>query len=266
MSEIYLKTEGLVLREVKYKEADRIITVLTKERGKITAKARGALRKTSSLGASTQQLMYSDFVFFEHKDMLTVQEATVEEAFEGLRSDFTSFALGCYFAEVAEALTRDEIAEPQILQLTLNSLYALSNTLYDRSHIKAAFEMRLASVLGYAPDLSKCFVCGNTEPENPTIGIETGHLCCRECRNSQIGPTDYLSKSALAAMRQIITLPARQVFSYARQADDGYLNNACEDYLLVHASRRFGTLDYYKQLKSFDNYTEQLINGKADST
>ena len=241
---------ALVLREVKYKESDRILTLLTAERGKITAKARGALRKTSKIGAATQQLTYSEFTVFENKGMMTINEAIVKESFDGLRKDFQSLSLGCYFCEVAEALSREEIAEPQILQLILNSLYALSTKLYSEDHIKAAFELRLASILGYSPDLDSCIVCGKQEPEHPTIGLENGCLCCRECRNSDIGSTDYLTPNVVSAMRFILSAPPKRFLSFSLDEESvPYLSRACEDYLEEKVSRKFPTLDYYKSIK-----------------
>ena len=61
---MFTTTKALVLREVKYKEADRILTLFTADNGKITAKARGALRKSSRTGAATQQLTYADMTLF----------------------------------------------------------------------------------------------------------------------------------------------------------------------------------------------------------
>ena len=75
----FFTTDALVLREVRYKEADRILTLFTADRGIITAKARAALRKNSKLSAATQQLTLSDMTVFENKGKCTVQEATVKE-------------------------------------------------------------------------------------------------------------------------------------------------------------------------------------------
>ena len=74
-------TKALVLREVKYKEADRILTLFTADNGKITAKARGALRKGSRTAAATQQLTWSDMTLFFNKGKWTVNEASVIEPF-----------------------------------------------------------------------------------------------------------------------------------------------------------------------------------------
>ena len=122
---MFTTTNALVLREVRYKEADRILTLLTSTDGKITVKARGALRKSSKTAAGTQQLTYSEMSLFGNRGKWTVNEAVVKEEFAGLREDIEAFALGSYFAECLEALSVEDQADPELLQLGLNSLFAL---------------------------------------------------------------------------------------------------------------------------------------------
>ena len=112
---MFKTVNALVLREVRYKEADRILTLLTDTDGKITVKARGALRKSSKTAAATQQLTYSEMTLFGNLGRWTVNEATVKEGFDGLRTDIGSFALGCYFAECADALSAEDQPDAPLL-------------------------------------------------------------------------------------------------------------------------------------------------------
>lgn len=243
-------TNALVLREVRYKEADRILTLFTSTDGKITAKARGALRKNSKTAAATQQLTYSEMTLFGNKGRWAVNEASLKEPFAGLRTDIADFSLGSYFAECLDALSVEDQPDPAMLQLGLNSLYALSNKLHDASKIKAVFEMRLMCLAGYEPDLSACAVCGETEPEEPVLGLENGCICCRRCRNAKVGNTEYLDTDSLAALRYIMSAPPKQIFSFDLEGEPlKRLSAAAEKYLLAHTDRSFGTLDYWKKIK-----------------
>ena len=134
---MFLTTRGLVLREVRYKESDKILTVLTQHEGKITVRARGALRKGSRITAATQLLTYSDMTIFENRGRRTLNEASTVEEFLGLRADLGAFALGSYFAELLETVSAEEYPDPPVLQLGLNSLYALSRALCPPEQIKA---------------------------------------------------------------------------------------------------------------------------------
>ena len=243
-------TNALVLRETRYKEADRILTLLTDKEGKITVKARGALRKGSKTAAATQQLTYSEMTLFGNRGRWTVNEASVKEAFSGLRQDMDSLSLGSYFAECVEAFSIEEQPEPGLLQLVLNSLYALSNKLYEPEHIKAAFELRLMCICGYAPELSICAGCGCAEPEQPVLSVDSGAVYCRSCSIGS-GDTVSLCDSSLAALRYICSAPAKQLFSFSVSKDAlKRLSSASERYLLRHAERSFYTLDYWKNIRN----------------
>ena len=245
---MFQTTKALVLREVKYKEADRILTLLTADNGKITAKARGALRKSSKTGAATQQLTYADMTLFLNKGKWTVNEASVIEPFEGLKEDIAHFALGCYFAECAEALSVEDQRDDALLSLVLNSLYALSRNLHDARKIKAAFELRLMSLSGYRPSPEQCAICGTESPENPVFDLVDGRVYCRKCSRS--GSTVTLDDASLAAMRFVLDAPPKQIFSFELEGDSLVsLSFAAENYLLMQTERSFGTLDYYKQFK-----------------
>ena len=101
---MYHTTRGLILREAKYKESDKILTILTETEGKISAKARGVARTRSKLAAATQLLCFSELTLFGNKGLWTINEATTVEQFRGLRGDIELLALGSYIAELLEAV------------------------------------------------------------------------------------------------------------------------------------------------------------------
>lgn len=246
---MFTTTDALVLREVRYKEADRILTLLTSAEGKISVKARGALRKGSRMAAATQQLTYSELTLFGNRGKWTVNEAVIKEPFTGLRGDIENFALGCYFAECLESLSVEDQPDPALLQLGLNSLYALSNRLYSPEQIKAAFELRLMCLSGYEPELKSCRVCGNEEPEEPILKLYQGYVCCRRCDDGK-GEYAPLCPDSLRALRYIVSAPAKQLFSFRLSpAALLRLSSAAERYLLAQTERQFHTLNYWKNIR-----------------
>lgn len=246
---MFKTVNALVLREVRYKEADRILTLLTDTDGKITVKARGALRKSSKTAAATQQLTYSEMTLFGNLGRWTVNEATVKEGFDGLRADIGNFALGCYFAECADALSVEDQPDAPLMQLALNCLYALSRGMYTPEHIKAAFELRLMCLAGYTPELSHCAVCGEEEPGDPVLMLERGCVCCRRCA-AGAGQTVKLDTASFNAMRHICSASPKQILSFYLEGEGAKrLSAAAEEYLLLHTERRFPTLDYWKNVK-----------------
>ncbi len=245
---MFLTTRGLILREAKYKESDKILTILTETDGKITAKARGVARTRSKLAAATQLLTYSDLTLFGNKGYWTVNEAVTVEQFRALRSDLDMLALGSYIAELLEAVSNENVAEPEILQLGLNALYALSNKLCPPRQVKAAFELRLMCLSGYRPEMEACAGCGKTEMAGARLFPEHGELYCPDCR--AVGGL-HVGEGTLEAMRYIVDADSRRVFSF-RLAEPALteLGEVCEHYALYQLDRAFGSLDYYKKLRN----------------
>lgn len=243
-----LVTRGIVLREVNYKEADKILTILTPE-GRLTAKARGVRRKGSRMAAACQLLVYSELTLFEYKDYYTVNEAGSLEQFWGVKSDVELVALGSYFAEVCETVAGEGVPQPGLLSLILNSLYALDKLKKPQALVKAAFELKAACLAGYEPLLDACAVCG-VEPEQPAFHITEGVLHCAACR-SEVGEgiSMPLTQGAVAAMRHVACGDPKRLFSFALDpASQQRMSDACEAFLTAQLERGFRTLDFYKQL------------------
>ena len=120
-----LVTRGLVLRATETKEADYILTVLTAEHGRLAVIARGARRRTSKLAAACQHLAFSELVLYRRGSWYYLDEASTIALFDGLRADLEKLSLASYFAEMAEAVTSEDLPSGEVLSLLLNSLYAL---------------------------------------------------------------------------------------------------------------------------------------------
>lgn len=247
-----IQTRGLVLRETNYKEADKILTVLTPDLGKQTVRARGCRRKGSRLAASAQLLVYSDMTLFEYRDHCAVDAADSLEQFWGIRKDIGLLALCSYFAEVTEAVAEEGRAQPELLSLLLNSIYALDTLQKPQAVVKAAFEMRLMCLAGYEPLLDACAVCGREEPERPSLNLADGVLCCARCRSGAgEGALLPVPRAALAALRYIVQSDPRRLFAFTLDsAALTRLGAATEGFLLTQLDRPFRTLDFYRGLPS----------------
>ena len=173
---MHLTTQGIVLREVNYKESDKILTVLTRDLGRLTVKARGCRRKNSPLSAASQLLVYSELTLFEYRDYWSMDQGDSLEQFWGVRQDVEKLALGSYFAEVMETVAEEGRPDPALLSLILNSLYALDKLNKPLPLVKAAYELKLLSLVGYEPMLDACAVCGVPEPEEPRLHLREGSI------------------------------------------------------------------------------------------
>ena len=119
-------TLGLVLKETRYKESDRILTILTPGLGVISASAQSSLRLKSKLFSACGLFCYSEFTLVPGRNMYTVREAAVKNVFHGISSSIEGMSLAMYLAEMAAALTPTGQEAERELRLLLNCLYMIS--------------------------------------------------------------------------------------------------------------------------------------------
>ncbi|MCD7858993.1 MAG: DNA repair protein RecO [Firmicutes bacterium] len=245
---MYLTTKALVLRVTDVPDRDALLTLLTPSHGRLTAKARGLRRKNSPLIAPGQLLAYGEYTLFEYRGSYTVNEAAAIELFPNLRRDLGKLSLGTYFAQAAELISQEDLPNPELLSLTLNCLHALSGTALPEEMVKAVFELRLACLAGFQPDLSACHSCGNPNPD--CFAISAGALECAVCRDASLsGIRLPISAGTLQAMRYICSCEPKRLFSFRLGAENlQQLSQVTESYLLTQLEHGFSTLDFYKSL------------------
>ena len=246
----YIVTKGIVLRESETKEADKIMTLLTQDRGKIPVIARGVRRKGCKYAACAQPLVYSEWTLYQKGDWYYANEGTTMELFDGLRKDLDAMALGFYFAEMTEAVVTEETPSQEILRHLLTGLYALSALHKPPDLVKAAFEIKLMCLAGYEPLADSCAFCGCVEPEQPLFDVVQGVLRCRACGVGESSLSMPLCQSSLAALRHVIYGDPKRLYSFRLDEEAlRRLGNAAEAFAAAQLERGFRTLDFYKSLR-----------------
>ena len=244
---MYLTIQAIVLRVTDYNDRDALLTVLTRNHGKLTVKARGLRRKNSPLIAPCQLLAYGEFTLFEYKGQYTINEAHSIELFQGLRRDLGKLSLGTYFAQVADVLSQEDMPNPELQSLLLNCLFALSKLHEPEWKVKAVFELRAASLAGYMPDLFGCHICGDQTPDK--FDISEGMLECTRCRGMGGGIRMPVTAGVLEAMRYICLCEPKKLMAFNIGHENlTKLSNLTEAYLTTQLERGFTTLDFYKSL------------------
>ncbi len=144
---------GLILRTEPFGEYDRRVVILTRERGKIAAFARGARRQGSRLLASTNPFCFGEFRLYEGRSSYTVSEVNVTNYFPYFRDDFQAACYGMYFLEVMDYYTRENNDEKEMLKLLYQSLRALCHERLDNRLVRCVFEIRALAVNGEYPGI-----------------------------------------------------------------------------------------------------------------
>lgn len=147
----FIFVTGMVLKQTVVGEYDKRILILTKERGKISAFARGARKPGNRLAAATNPFSFGTFKLYPGKDSYTISEVEIQNYFETLRSDFIGAYYGMYFAEIADFYTRENNDERQMLKLLYQSIRAIEAPSLDNRLVQAIFELKTIVVNGEFP-------------------------------------------------------------------------------------------------------------------
>ena len=255
-----LEVKGLVIRITDMKESDRLITIFTEQMGIVSAMAKGARSLKSRQMASTMQFCYGNFVLYKRGEYYWIKESELIESFFGRRSSLEGLALATYITEVLADVAVAE-AERDLLRLSLNSLYAISEQKYSLEKIKAAFEIRCASIIGFMPDVVACDSCGEKLGDF-FFDIMGGRIKCYSCNEKDIADRKepenpheshivcILSEGAKIALGYCIYSPLEKIFSFRISDEDmGLLARASEEYLVNQLERSFKSLEFYKEVK-----------------
>lgn len=147
----YIMLTGIILKQSPVGEYDRHISILTRERGKISAFARGARRPGNKLAAATNPLAFGKFKVYEGRSSYTLAEADIQNYFEALRADYIGACYGMYFAEVADYYTRENNDESLMLKLLYQALRAVCAETLPNPLVRCVFECKAIAVNGEFP-------------------------------------------------------------------------------------------------------------------
>ena len=179
------RDEAVVLRTQKLGEADRIITMLTREHGRIRGVAKGVRRTMSKFGARLEPGSHVDIQLHVGKtfDTITQVEAIMNYG-EAITDDYQRWTIASAILETAERFTAQE-HEPalQEFQLVVGGMKALSEDKYDPSLILDAFLLRSLAIGGYAPSMTICSRCEKPGPHR-YFSLVGGGSVCMDCRPS----------------------------------------------------------------------------------
>lgn len=239
-------TPGLVLKETRYKESDRILTILTPGYGVISASAQSSMRLKSKLFSACGLFCYSEFTLVPGRNMYTIREASVKNVFHGISSSIEGMSLAMYLAEMAAALSPTGQEAEHELRLLLNCLYMISENKADLRVVKAVFELRTMSECGFMPQLVCCRDCSAYDGDAFYLDAEDGHLLCADCA-SRAGKTCNLDKAALYALRHICLVDDKKIFAFKISVGSlAKLSAVTERYALVHLDKSLKSYDFLK--------------------
>ncbi len=194
------REEGVVLRTIRLGEADRIVTVLTRGRGKVRAVAKGVRKTKSRFGGRLEPLSHVALLLYEGRELDVVTQVEALEQFRPVREDLDRLAKGHTLLEAADQVAQERQANVALYNMLVGAMRALAA--HDSPLLVPAFFLKLLATEGAHPLLDVCAGCG--EPEaGVAFDLQEGGILCAACarRTSAIA----VSAAALDLVRRVLT-------------------------------------------------------------
>jgi DNA repair protein RecO (recombination protein O) len=228
--------QGIVLRSFPFGEADRVVVLLSPNHGKLRAVAKGVRKTTSRFGGRLEPFTQVDLVLYEGRNLDTITQVSVIEAFPHLRNDLDRVLAAGTMVEAADAVTEEGEGAVRAFLLLQRGLRALEAG-PRHPDLVAAFLLKVAEVVGVAPALAECAACGTREGVT-RFSFAGGGALCERCRVPgavalRPGLTAYLAELAAADLAALP--PADPSFS-------GEAMGVTRRFLEYHLERRLESL------------------------
>ncbi|MBA2451263.1 MAG: DNA repair protein RecO [Chloroflexi bacterium] len=152
------RAEAVVLKRHDFGEADRIVVLFTRQRGKLRAVAKGVRRTTSRLAGHLELFTRVELQMARGRELDIVTQAEIRDSFRGLREDLTRTSHAYFVAELADVLTEEQAEQPEVFDL-LTATFGALETALDPRLVVDHYQIKLLDLVGFRPSLSTCLLC-----------------------------------------------------------------------------------------------------------
>ena len=181
------RAEALVLKSAPLGEADLLVTLFSREAGKVRAVAKGARRSTAKLVGHLEPLTLSRLALSRGRSLDVINQAETLENFTPLKTNLTAVTRGLQVAELVDGFGSESSPNEPLFQLALATLAAIGQAPDDELSL-LHFQLHLLAVSGLMPELQNCVECrGEIEPDRHRYSADGGGVFCPDCTPDQAG-------------------------------------------------------------------------------
>jgi len=254
------RVSAVVLKRRDQGEADRLLTVLARERGKMTLLAKGVRRTASRKAGHIEPFTYVELLVARGKSLDLVTQAETVEAHRHLREDLWRSSWAYYVAELADAFVQDDDPHPQLFDLLLETLGRLDRGAADQRGADPLltvryYEVHLLSLAGYQPQLFRCVQCSELlKPEVNFLSLARGGCLCPQ-HGANHPETIALSLAVLKVLRFLQTRAWEEVAALEiTPATMAQVEAVLKRYIVFHLERTVRSAAFLERLRG------QMVN------
>ena len=233
---------GIILSATPIGEYDKRVVILTKEKGRLSAFAKGARKPNSPLGGAVSPFCFGQFTLYEGHNSNTITQASISNYFEELRTDIEAAYYGFYFMEFAEYYTREYNDETQMLKLLYQTFRALTKKNIPKELIRNIYELKSIYINGEGPQVFQCVKCGSTE-HTMMFSAKEGGIVCDRCRQGVYDLME-IDTSTLYTMQYIASSPIEKLYTFIVSGQvQKCLGKIVSRYIDLYVDKKFKSLD-----------------------
>lgn len=225
------RAQGVVLRTVKLGEADRIITLCTRERGKVRAVAKGVRKTKSKFGARLEPISHVQVQCYEGRELHTVTQAETVNAFRTIREDLDRMRRALSMLEAVDNVVQEGEVNTRLYNMLVGALTSLEK--HDSPLVLPAFFWKLLALEGVHPILDVCATCGEHADDLVAFDLNVGGVLCRACRQGVA-----ISPEALHLLRRTLGGDLGRVLQEGPSPAAFELEHLADESLEIHLERR----------------------------
>ncbi len=242
------RTEALVLRHSNFGEADRILTLYSRENGKIRAVAKGVRKMKSRKAGHLEPFTRVQLQLARGRDLPIVTQAETMEAFLNIRGSLEVTAQAAYVLEILDRFTFDEEENRELYRMAVETLERLDSGI-EPFYANRYFELHVLSALGFKPELFACVICRKPiEPVDQYFSAAQGGVVCPHC----VGKVEAARPVSMEALKFIRHFQ-RSDFREATRANPDFLvrgemEDLLQHYISVQLDRRLNTPGFIRAI------------------
>ncbi len=232
----------MILSATPIGEYDKRLVILTKEKGKISAFAKGARKQNSQLMGVTNPFSFGEFLLYEGRSSYNLMQASISNYFMELSADFEGAYYGFYFMEIADYYTKEYNDEREMLKLLYQSMRALASGKIVRELVRYIFELKTLVVNGEAPEVYVCANCGVGD-RKMVFSSQNHGIICEECK--ALAPDGIaIGNSTLYTLQYIVSSTIEKLYTFTVSDEVlTHLGMILRQYMETHVDKKFKSLE-----------------------